>query len=208
VLRIDENSKTLVAPQAAEVVQDSPPAPEEILEMAASSWDPFMEELGLPNLRLVARSPIAGLDVLAFDETTGRVAVVQFTGGNLQLSRALTGAAQVAALDAASLAEIHEALSAAVPGESPEIVLIGGGLDDAQMQTADFLVRRHGLDITAHALVVFRFGNEKLMSVRRDYPVSDVRVDPAAEVKRMLTSAGHAVAATSGNGSSAPPPAG
>jgi hypothetical protein len=208
VLRIDENSKTLVAPQAAEVVQDTPPAPEEILEMATTSWDPFMEELGLPNLKLVARAPLAGLDALAFDAATGRIAVVQFTGGNLQLSRALAGAAAVASLDAASLADIHEALSAAVPGDSPQIVLIGGGLDESQLQTADFLVRRHGMDISAHALVVFRFGNDKLMSVRRDYPPTDVQVDPAAEVKRMLANAGHAMAATGGNGSSAPPPLG
>jgi hypothetical protein len=207
VLRIDENSKTLVAPQAAEVVQDTPPAPEEILEMAVSSWHAFMEELGLPSLKLVAREPVAGLDALAFDESTGRAAVVQFTGGEHQLARAVTGAAQVAAMDAASLADVHDALSATVPGDSPQIILIGAGLDRSSLQTTDFLVRRHGMDISAHALVVFRFGSEKLMSVRRDYPVSDVQPDPAAEVKKLLTNAGHAVVATAGNGSSTPPPA-
>ena len=206
MLRIDENSKTLSAPQAAEVVQDTPPAPEEILAMATSSWDAFMDELGLPSLKLLATTPIAGVDALAFDESTGRAAVVQFTGGNLQLHRALTGAAQVASLDAAALAEIHEALSAAVPGDSPQIVMIGAGLDESSLMTTDFLVRRHGMDISAHALVVFRFGSEKLMSVRRDYPASDVQPDPAAEVKKMLASAGHAVATAGGNGSSGPPP--
>jgi hypothetical protein len=210
VLRIDETSKTLVAPQATEVVQDTPPAPEEILEMACSSWDAFMEEVGHASLRFVARQPVAGVDALAFDESTGRVVVVQFTGGDQQVTRALTGAARVAAMDAASLADIHEALTAAVPGDSPQVVLIGSGLDETAAQTVDFLVRRHGMEITVHTLVVFRFGNDKLMSVRRDYPPTDSHVDPAAEVKRILANAGHAVSAglaPVGNGHSTPPPA-
>jgi hypothetical protein len=207
VLRIDEKSKTLVAPTATEVVQDTPPAPEELLDMASKSWDPFMEEVGLQSLKLVARQPVPGVDALAFDEASGRVVVVQFTGGAHQLSHALTGAAQVASLDAPSLGAIHPSLEAAVPGDSPQIALIGTGLDEAALQTVDFLVRRHGLDITAHAMVVFRFGSDKLMSVRREYPASDKQHDVAEEVKKMLTSAGHAVAAVAGNGHSTPPPA-
>lgn len=207
MLRIDENSKTLVAPQAAEVVQDVPPAPEELLEMACASWDAFMSELGLSSLRLVATAPLPGVDALAFDESSGRVAVVQFTGGENQLAAALEGAAMVASLDADALEDIHVALSAVVPGDSPQIVLIGSGLDQRQFQLTDFLVRRHGVDVTAYALVVFRYGADKLLSVRRDYPAAEGAPNPEDEIKRMLSEAGHAVASAAGNGASTPPPA-
>lgn len=210
MLRIDENSKTLVAPQAAEVVQDTPPAAEEILEMACSSWDAFMEELGLPTLKLMARAPMPGVDVVAFDEATGRVAVVQFTGGEHQLARAVSGAAMVAGLDAASLESINDALKAAVPGDSPQIVLIGGGLDEATTRTLDFLVRRHGMEISAQQLLVFRVGDDKLMTVQQEYPPRDNQPDPVAKVHRMVADAGRAVVAgvaPSGNGHSVAPPA-
>ena len=209
MLRIDENSKTLVAPQAAEVVQDAPPAPEEILEMACSSWDAFMDELGLPSLKLMARAPMAGVDALAFDQATGRVAVVQFTGGEHQLALALSGAAMVAGLDAAALESINDALKAAVPGDSPQIVLIGGGLEETTTRTLDFLVRRHGMEISAHQLLVFRVGDDKLMTVQQEYPPRENQPDPVAQVHRMVADAGRAVtgAATSANGHSVAPPA-
>ena len=41
MLRIDETSGTLVAPQAAGLVQESPPDREELLALVTSSWDAF-----------------------------------------------------------------------------------------------------------------------------------------------------------------------
>ena len=41
MLRIDETSGTLVAPQASGLVQESPPDREELLGLVTSSWDAF-----------------------------------------------------------------------------------------------------------------------------------------------------------------------
>ena len=55
-------------------------------------------------------------------------------------------------------------------------------------------------------LSVFRFGSERLLSIRREYPVRDTAApDPAAEVQRML--AGAATNGHADNGHSTPPPA-
>ena len=63
---------------------------------------------------------------------------------------------------------MHEALAAAVPGDSPQLVLIAGAFDPSALATAGWLTRRHGLDISAYAVSVMRFGNERLLSVRRE----------------------------------------
>src|SRR4051794_23684203 len=128
--------------------------------------------------------------MLAFDEQAGRAVVVQVTGDTVewQLYRALQAAAAVAALDAAQLESVHEALSAAVPGDSPQLVLVAGAYDPSALSTAAWLTRRHGLDISTYAVSVMRFGNERLLSVRRE-PRAGQAPDPAAEVQWMLTGA-------------------
>ena len=94
-------------------------------------------------------------------------------------------------MDAASLAAVHDSLQAAVPGDSPQVVLVAGSFDAGTLATVDWLTRRHGLEISCFALSVFRFGAERLLSIRREYPARDVAaVDPAAEVQRMLSGAG------------------
>lgn len=206
MLRIDENSKTLVAPTASEVVRDTAPAAKEILAMACSSWDAFMAELGLPTLKLMARNPMPSVDALAFDEATGRMAVVQFTGGAHQVAHALSGAAMVSGLDAATLASLNEALSAAVPGDSPQIVLVGGGLEEHSARTVDFLVRRHGMEISSYTLVVFRKGSDKLMTVHQDYPPRDGQPD-VADVARMLEDVDAPAPVAANGGHSVAPPA-
>jgi hypothetical protein len=112
----------------------------------------------------------------------------------------------VAAKDATQLEAIHESLTAAVPGDSPQIVLLASAFDAKALATVDWLSRRHGLEISCYVLSVFRFGNERLLSVRREYPARDAaHGDPAAEVQRLL-----AGVATNGhdeaNGHSTPPP--
>jgi hypothetical protein len=149
--------------------------------------------------------------VLAFDEQAGRAVIVGVATevADAQLSQALAGAASVAAMDAAALAAVHESLTAAVPGDSPQIVLLASSFDARTLATVDWLTRRHGLEISCFVLSVFRFGSERLLSIRREYPVRDTAAaDPAADVQRMLAGAaasGHAEPAA--NGHSTPPPA-
>ena len=188
MLRIDETSKTLVAPQAGGLVTEASPDREELLALVGASWQAFAHELGLPSLKLLATEPMAGVDMLAFDEQSGRAVVVQVTGDTVewQLYRALQAAAAVAAMDAAQLAAVHEALGAAVPGDSPQLVIVAGAYDASALSTAAWLTRRHGLDISTYAVSVMRFGNERLLSVRRE-PRDGQSPDPAAEVQWMLT---------------------
>ena len=190
MLRIDETSKTLVAPPAGGLVTEVNPDREEMLALVSSSWDAFTGELGQPSLRFVGQGQVPGLDLLAFDEQAGRAVVVQVTGDTVewQLYRALQAAAAVAALDAAQLESVHEALTAAVPGDTPQLVLVAGAYDPSALATAAWLTRRHGLDISAYAVSVMRFGNERLLSVRRE-PRDGQAPDPASEVQWMLTGA-------------------
>jgi hypothetical protein len=98
VLRIDESSKTLVAPQAGGLVAGAAPEREELLALVGASWEAFAHELGMPTLRYLAAEPIPGIDILAFDEQAGRAVVVQVTGETVewQLIRSLQAAAAVA----------------------------------------------------------------------------------------------------------------
>jgi hypothetical protein len=188
VLRIDETSKTLVAPQAGGLVTEASPDREELLALVGASWEAFAQELGLPSLKLLATEPLPGVDMLAFDEQAGRAVVVQVTGETVewQLIRPLQAAAAVAAMDAAQLAGLHEALEAAVPGDSPQVVVIAGAFDATALATAGWLSRRHGVEISTFSVSVLRFGNERLLSVHRE-PRDGQTPDPASEVQWMLT---------------------
>jgi hypothetical protein len=187
VLRIDETSKTLVAPQAGGLVTEAAPDRDELLTLIAASWPAFAAELGLPHLRLVAREPVAGADLLAFDEADGRVVVLHVTGETVewQIARALSAAAEIAGWDAARLADVHEALDTVVPGDSPRLILLAGGYDPRALTTLDWLGRRHGLEASAFSVSVLRFGNERLLNVTRE-PRDAQAADPAAEVQWML----------------------
>jgi hypothetical protein len=192
MLRIDETSKTLVAPQADAFVADVAPDQSELTTLLSSSWEAFAGEMGQPHLRFCGHHPAEGIDMLAFDADTGRVVVVQLAGADddERLSRALASAAQVASWDAAQLEEVHEALSAAVPGDSPMIVLVAGGQPaERAMATTEWLVRRHGVELSAFSVSTFRFGSERLLSVRREFPPREgASSDPAAAMQSMLAS--------------------
>jgi hypothetical protein len=207
VLRIDETSKTLVAPQASGLVTEGNPDRAELLELLTSSWEAFAAELGHPSLRLVSTNPVPGIDVLAFDEAAGRAVVVQVTTGVefAEVGRGLAAAAQVSSWDAAALSAVHDSLSATVPGDSPQVVLIAGGFDAATVATVDWLARRHGVELSCFAVSFLRFGGERLMTVRREFPPREVNSpDPAAEVQELLGEPSVGVATT--GGSSTPPP--
>jgi hypothetical protein len=179
LLRIDETSGTLVAPQAGGLVTETSPERDELLTLVGSSWSAFAQELGLPNLRLVATEPAPGVDLLAFDEQSGRAVVLFVTGETVewQISRALAAAADVASWDAARLAEISDVLEAVVPGDSPQLVLVAGGYDERAVATLEWLSRRHGVEASCFSVSVLRFGNERLLSVRREPAEGDVGAD-------------------------------
>jgi hypothetical protein len=189
VLRIDETSKTLVAPQAGGLVTEGNPDRAELLSLLATSWDAFSAELGHPSLRFLATDPVPGLDILAFDEQAGRAVVVQVADAvqSNEVGRALAAAAQVASWDAAALSAVHESLSATVPGDSPQVVLIAGGFDAATVATVEWLARRHGVELSCFAVSFLRFGAERLLTVRREFPPRDAHSpNPTAEVQQLL----------------------
>jgi hypothetical protein len=213
VLRIDETSKTLVAPQAGGLVTEAAPDRDELVTLIAASWEAFAAELGLPHLRLVAREAAPGADLLAFDEAEGRAVVLHVTGETVewQVARALSAAAEVASWDAAQLASVSEVLGAVVPGDSPRLVLLAGGYDPRALGTVDWLSRRHGVEVSAFSISVLRFGNERLLSVARE-PRDGQSADPASEVQWMLSGGSPAAPAAPAvaaqlSAASVPPPA-
>jgi hypothetical protein len=213
LLRIDETSGTLVAPQAGGLVTETSPERDELLALIGASWTAFAQELGMPNLRLVATEPATGVDLLAFDEQSGRAVVLYVTGETVewQISRALAAAADVASWDAARLAEVSDALEAVVPGDSPQLILVAGGYDPRAVATLEWLRRAHGVETSTFSVSVLRFGNERLLSVHRE-PRDGQGADPAAQVQWMLTGAQPAPATAAPDAQAAastpPPPRG
>jgi hypothetical protein len=209
VLRIDETSNTLVAPQAGGLVTEVNPDRAELLALLTSSWQAFSAELGHSSLRFVAAEPVPGLDILAFDEQAGRAVVVQVNAGSefSEVGRGLAAAAQVASWDAAALAAVHESLSAAVPGDSPQVVLIAGGFDAASVATVDWLARLHGVELSCFVVSFLRFGAERLLTVRREFPPRETQAaDPASEVQKLLGDHAPTLGVVTTGGSSTPPP--
>ena len=207
MLRIDETSKTLVAPQEAAFVPEAPPARDELLALVSSGWTAFAAEIGQPQLAY-AVAGAAGADVVAIDASAGRVTVVHVADDpRAVLLPALTAAAAMAGRDSIQLAELHASLGAAVPGDSPKIMLVGGGWNDETLATIDWLVLRHGVDISAYTVQTLRFGSERMLDVSRAYPAADVPA-PAAAAEFMATVAQPAppAATVAPPGVSAPPP--
>jgi len=214
VLRIDETSNTLMAPQSGGLVTEGNPGRDELHALLGGSWEAFASELGHPSLRLVAREPAPGVDLVAFDEQAGRTVVVQVTSDvdRHEVGRALAAAATVAGWDAAALSAVHESLGAAVPGDSPQVVLIAGGFDAATLATVEWLARRHGVELSCFAVAFLRFGAERLLTVRREFPPRAAHApDPLAEVQQLLgedvPSVGVATVAPVDGGSTPPPAA-
>jgi hypothetical protein len=211
VLRIDETSKTLVAPQAGGFVTEDAPDRDELLALVTSGWEAFAHELGHQNMRLCATAPVPGLDILAFDEQAGRVVVAQVVGRDPEheIGRALVAAAAVSHWDSNALAGVHGSLESAMPGDSPGIVFIGGSFGASMLGAVEWLTRRHQIAAACYSVSVLRFGSERLLAVRRDFPPSESRqASPASEVQKLLGDPLQAVGvATSSSSSSAPPPA-
>jgi hypothetical protein len=206
VLRIDETSKTLVAPPAGGLVTEASPDRSELLALLGGSWDAFSAELGHPGLSLVAVAPAPGLDLLALDEPAGRLVVVQVAAAVEagEVGRGLVAAAQVASWDAVALAAVDERLAAIVSGDSPQVVLIAGGFDPAAMRTLEWLAARHRLELSGFAVSLLRFGGERLLTVRREFPPrEDHGADPAPQLHPLL---GDAIGVATAGAASTPPP--
>jgi hypothetical protein len=170
VLRIDETSGTLVAPQASGLVQESPPDREELLGLVTASWEAFAGELGLEGVRLLAREPVPYVDLLGLDETSNRVVVILVTGDTVewQLGRALGAAADVASWDRERLLSVNSELDSIDGTQSPALVLVAGGYDPRALATIDWLASRHDVPVSAYTVAMVRFGGERLLSVQRE----------------------------------------
>lgn len=211
MLRIDESSKTLVAPQAGAFVTEEAPDRDELLALVTSGWDAFANELGHQSMHLCASEPDPGIDLLAFDEQAGRAVIAQVVGDEpeYEIGRALIGSSTVAHWDANELSDIHESLEAAMPGDSPGIIFIGASFDERMLGAIDWLSRRHQIAAACFSVSFLRFGSERLLTVRRDFPPSEA-VDPATEVQRLLgdplQSVGVATTPAAAGPPSTPPP--
>ena len=64
--------------------------------------------------------------------------------------------------DFCAIADWHPVIGQCAPSEQD-------GVDMRTLTTVDWLTRRHGLEISCFVLSVFRFGNERLLTIRREY---------------------------------------
>ena len=186
MLRIDETSGTLVAPQASGLVQESPPDREELLSLVTASWEAFAGELGLGASGCWPREPVPYVDLLGLDEAANRVVVILVTGDTVewQLGRALGAAADVASWDRDRLVSVHTELDSVDGHESPALVLVAGGYDPRALATIDWLASRHEVPVSAYSVAMVRFGSERLLSVRREPSDDTTR---ASEVDWLLS---------------------
>lgn len=172
MLRIDESSKTLVAPQSTEFVSAGAPPRDELHALITAGWDAFSAEIGQNRLKAVGAAPEPGVDLLAMDEEAGRITVVIVGegAGKGAMGRALAAAASVAAWDRDKLGAMHELLQGATPGDSPRMLIVGCTFDEDATRLADWLTQKHGMDIAAHSVEVMQRGDERMLSVNPAYP--------------------------------------
>ena len=184
MLRIDETSNTL-APQEGGFVAEAPPARDELLSLIASGWQAFAAEIGQRNVVYVAHTTDPGVDMLAFDQSGGRVVLVLVgENGRELLGRSLLAGAVVSGWSASDLAGMGTVLSAAVPGESPRLILVASEWDEATLAAVEWLDRRHNLDVKAFRVGMMRFGSERLLTVNdatSPAPAPSATADPASE---------------------------
>lgn len=172
MLRIDESSKTLVAPQSTEFKSEGAPPREELHALITAGWDAFAAEIGQTRLKAVGAAPEPGIDLLAMDEEAGRITVVIVGEGQGKgaMGRALAAAASIASWDRDKLGAMHELLQGATPGDSPRMLIVGCNFDEDARRLADWLTQKHGMDIAAHSVEVMKRGDERMLKVSPAYP--------------------------------------
>ncbi len=183
MLRIDESSKTLVAPEASDLVPDEALSRDELHALITAGWEAFAAEIGLPRIKAVGPITEADVDLLCMDVDAGRIAlvIVGEGGGKSATGRALSAAAHIASWDADKLGATHELLQGATPGDSPRMLIVGPRFDEDASHLADYLAK-HDMDISAFYVEVMRKGGERLMSVRQSYPAPPPAPDIVATV--------------------------
>ena len=172
MLRIDESSKTLVAPESTEFVPDAPPARDELHALITAGWEAFAAEIGQPRLKSVGAAPEPGIDLLAVDVEAGRAVVVVIGegAGKSSMGRAMSAAASVASWDADKLGALHELLQGVTPGDSPRMMIVGPAFDAEAVRLADWLTTKHGMEISAYAIETLRRGDERMLAAKQSYP--------------------------------------
>jgi hypothetical protein len=209
MLRIDETSKTLVAPQEGGFVAEAPPARDELLHLLATGWQAFAAEIDQKNVVYLAHTMDPGVDMIAFDQSGGRVVVVLVGhSGRELLGRAMLAGAVVAGWGADELSGMNKALAAAVPGESPRLILVATEWDEPTMAAVDWLDRRHNMELKAFKVGMMRFGAEKLLTVDAAVPGSaaELPVDPTSQFFAHMAPNAAPAPAAPGEPASAPPP--
>jgi hypothetical protein len=183
MLRIDESSKTLVAPEASELVPDEALTRDELHALITAGWEAFAAEIGLPRIKAVGPIAEADVDLLAMDVDAGRITVVIVGegAGKSSTGRALSAAAHIASWDADKLGATHELLQGATPGDSPRMLIVGPKFDDDATHLADYLCQ-HDMSITAYHVEVMRKGGDRLMTVKQSYPALPPAPDIVATV--------------------------
>ena len=151
VLRIDETSKTLVAPQAGGLVTEANPDRDELLALlggllgglrrGARASEPAPGGHRARARRRPARVRRAGRPRRRRpgDRTTSSSARSAARSPPPPRSRAGTPPRSPPSTSRSS---------AAVPGDSPQVVLIAGGFDAATVATVEWLARRHGVEVS------------------------------------------------------------
>jgi hypothetical protein len=95
----------------------------------------------------------------------------------------LGAAADVASWDRERLTGVHEDLAVVDGGGSPSLVLVAGGYDPRALTTIGWLSGAHDVPVSAYSVGTVRFGNERLLSVRREPAEGDV----GADVEQLLS---------------------
>ena len=187
MLRIDETTGKLVAASDGSLVEEGLLERADVQEMFARSWDAFTAELGFRNLRFIGKEihphdAIANrLDILAFDEDVGRPVVIELKRGSnkLHLLQGLSYAAMLWAWDPNRLRRLLpddadpnliNSIDNMEQGVSPAVVLIAEAFEAEVIYTADWLHRKHGIDIYCFTLSVHRFGSARWVRLQLDYP--------------------------------------
>ena len=215
MLRIDETSKTLVAPQEGGFVPEAPPARDELLHLLASGWQAFAAEIGQPHVGYLAHTMDPGIDMLAFDRSGGRIVVVLVgDSGRELLGRAMLAGAVVAGWTAEELAASHKDLNKAVPGESPRLILVAREWDEPTLAGVSWLSAKHNVELMTYKVGSMRFGSEKLLTLDPAVPAAAaaeagdvVPADPAAQFfAHVAQQQADPAAAEDGDAASSPPP--
>lgn len=188
MLRIDDTSKTLVPPRPGTLKTESLRERQDLQELIVNSWDVVAGELGFPDLRLLGKEIIPHascadrIDILAFDETDGRPAIIELKRdrSRLHLLQGLSYAGMVDTWTTADYARLLEgnddedlrnSIEARDATASPAVILIAEQFEPEVILAANWLHSKHEVDIYCFSLKLFGFGEDLHLTVQRDFPL-------------------------------------